>query len=235
MHLDRDMDESMGHDGDNRGEVTRPDAPDVEVGHAIVCIQLESRLNILAPRFRQLCVQKDPAGVAQEAVRPPCNHCRAHETHDRIHPGPAEELARGQRCDGQDRGERVSQHVEIRASEVVIVVLAAQCLVVVILTQEERTDEVDGEADARDTNRLVEANDGRCSEVLHARAEDEERDDGQAHRAGKAAEGADLARAEAVPSIPCMPPRETYAKAVTPRAAAWVPMCHPSASNAIDP
>lgn len=55
----------VGDEDDNGGEVTWPDPPDVQVGHAIVCIRLEHLLDVFSSLFGKLGVQQNPARVAQ--------------------------------------------------------------------------------------------------------------------------------------------------------------------------
>ena len=78
---------------------------------------------ILLPQApRPAPVQQDGAARAQEADGPARDEDGADDAHGGIHPGEPQVLGAEQGHDGQDRGERVGEHVEIRGAEVVVVV-----------------------------------------------------------------------------------------------------------------
>ena len=58
----------------------------------------------------------------------------SNDSHDRIEPVPAEELTRGKCANGQDRGESISENMEVGGTQVMVVaMIGSTCMIVVMV------------------------------------------------------------------------------------------------------
>jgi hypothetical protein len=202
----------------------------VQIRDPIVLLRLDRAHDRAAAGRPDLAVEQHVARVAEERPRPPGDHRRADDPHHRVHPGPAEAPASYERDDREHRRQRVREHVEVGRAEVVIVVpvpvavpVPVIVLVIVLvpvpvsvlvpvpvsmagIAEQERAAQVDREAEDRDRDRLVEPDRDRLGEAHHALPQHDERHHREPDRAREAAEGADLAGAEAVAGILGVPP-----------------------------
>ena len=58
---------SVSDEDNNRGEVTRPDPPDVQVGDTIVCVALDRLGNRGATSFSDLGIEQNPARISKQS------------------------------------------------------------------------------------------------------------------------------------------------------------------------
>src|SRR3984893_6315157 len=126
---------------DDRSEFSNADLPDMEIGHDGIAVAVDCAANF----FRQIrsdgsAIEKNPAGVAQENVGPGENDAASDQPNHGIEPGQAEEFARSQRNDREERGESIRQHVQIRGPQIeiggmgmIMSILAMMIVVVMVI------------------------------------------------------------------------------------------------------
>ena len=203
--------------------MARPQLPDVQVGDAVVGVRLDGARDRGPGIVVGGGVEQDVAAVAQQAPGPARDHRRAEHPDHRVQPGPARVLARDQRHDREQRGERVREHVEVGRAQVVVrvnvavvvvmvmvmvmvivvivVVVVAVIVRVVMVVQHGTAHQVHREAGHGDADGLVVVDRQRVDQPHQRFERHHEGDHRQRDRAGKAAEHADLAGAVAVARI----------------------------------
>ena len=89
-------------DRDNRPEVARPQAPEVEIGE-LVAITLNGLSQFARHAPIGVHVEQDRPGVADQAIRPTGDDASPYDAGERVHPKPSES-AREQQADDDKHG-----------------------------------------------------------------------------------------------------------------------------------
>ncbi len=199
------------------------DPPQMQIGDAVVASGFEP-LGDRAGDPLGPHVEQHAAGDADEAPRPVEDHPHADEAHHRVHPHPAEQASGAEADHRQYRDRGIGHHVDIGGAQIVVGVVVVVVMIMVsvimpvrmrmvatgvlgpVLMQQPGADEVDGEAERGQGDRLVEGDRHRMEQPVDALVTDQQCDHRQHDRAGKGGEIAELAGAE----------RETIVAGVAP-------------------
>ena len=196
--------------------------PDVEVHDLRGHRPLFDHLDDLGHHRRvHFGVEQHPAGVAQEPEGPDADQAGADQAHHRVEPVRAPELAAGEGDDGQHRGGRVGEHVQVGGTQVqvlvtvvvlvvVVVMVVAVVLVAVVMVravaQEKGADQVDHQAEGSEQDGLIVVDGHGREQPLHRVVEHQAGHGHQAEGTGVAAEHLDLPGAEGEAAVPGEPP-----------------------------
>eukprot|EP01022_Parablepharisma_sp_SALTPOND_P021856 TRINITY_DN43714_c0_g1_i1.p6 TRINITY_DN43714_c0_g1~~TRINITY_DN43714_c0_g1_i1.p6 ORF type:complete len:319 (+),score=122.47 TRINITY_DN43714_c0_g1_i1:1736-2692(+) len=212
----------QGHDGP---QMARPQAPKMQVRDLVAGALFKGGADLLGQPGQGVHVQQHPARVAHEPPGPAGDDQRAHDAHHRVHPHPAQILARGQGGDGQQRGERVGQHVQIGGLQVVVhlvvvvglavvvgMVVTMAMAVIVVVAEHQGADQVDHQADHRHQDGLVKGDGHRIYQTRHRLIGHEHRDEAQQQGAGEPGQLAHLAGAETEAGVVGVAPGQPVAQ-----------------------
>jgi hypothetical protein len=139
----------------------------MQVGDLRVAVGFHGRADPPDQRRLHLAVEQHARGIRDQALRPPADQPRADQPHDGVEPGPAEPHAGGERDDGEHRCERIGKDVDVRRTQVeVMLMLAAMAFVMTLVimairvrtggNEHPRRGEVHKEPDDRDHQRGAE-------------------------------------------------------------------------------
>ena len=179
----------------HRRAVPRADAPHMQVGNAVVS-GLQPLRDGRAEGGVGVHVEEDGTSKAHEAPRPIGNDERTDDPHQRVHPPPAEVPTGQQADDGEDGHHSVRQYMDVGGAQVEIMAMTVGAVmvrvirvfvivVVMVVTQQPRAEEIDAETKDGDRNRLVEGDRHRVEQAYDTFVPNEERDHGQHNSAGE--------------------------------------------------
>ncbi|KAH0444427.1 hypothetical protein KCU90_g955, partial [Aureobasidium melanogenum] len=149
-------------------------------------------------------VEQDRSRVAHQAVRPVCNHQRADDTGERVHPEPAKCAGQHEAYDRQHGNRRIRHHVDVRRPDVVVTGRCFMRVVVVFMFFEfhfvlavrnphDGLEGVDKKPDHRDGNRFTEMDGYRRQETGYRLVANQKRNHREHDGTRKAREIAKLA------------------------------------------
>lgn len=134
--------------------------PHVQVSDFGITRLLDQRANLLRDMIISV-VQQNPSGGAHQAPCPPGDDNGPNDAHGRVKPSPAEIAPREQGGNGEHGNERIGNHVTVGGLEVVIVPVNAMgvaMIIVVTMTEQQRTDYIDRQANDSDQGGCTELN-----------------------------------------------------------------------------
>ncbi len=108
----------------NTGFMVGTDAPDMQIAYPMIRHTGHQRLDAIALGLAASGVQQHRRSITHQTYGPATDDHRAQDANKRIEPGQAEELARQQGADGEHRGQRIGQNVQIGGTQIVIMVMA---------------------------------------------------------------------------------------------------------------
>jgi len=141
----------MGDCGDGAGESILAYAPDVQV--IDVCVACLDRVHdVVDDRMVHFPVQQHFASLDDEAFCPDCDQYRPNDACGRVKPVPSAQPSARQRDDGQHRGERVCEDVDVGRLHVEVLVVFVMvavvvCVVVPGAVEDHRADKIDGQSE----------------------------------------------------------------------------------------
>ena len=105
----------VADDRSDERSMPRPHTPQMKVGDAVAA---DFKLGPDARGKLRIDdgIQENGSSVSQQPQRPVGDDERADDAHHWIHPRPAEEAARQQRRDSEDRGQGIGEHVQVRGA-----------------------------------------------------------------------------------------------------------------------
>ncbi len=211
----------MGDQAGDARELLTAHAPDVQVGHARAVLAVRELRQHFAyffdHRVIHLAIEQHRPALAHQADGPAAYQHRADQTHHRVQPAPSQPPATRQCNDRQYRGGGIGHHVQIRRTQVdvvmaVAVIAVTMSMIVVIMpvrlmavvvpvpvimavvcaAEDQRTGQVDDQADHGDRHRLLIVNrlggEQPLDRAKHHQASDAKQEDG----AGECGENFDL-------------------------------------------
>ena len=133
-------------DRHNQPAVSGTEAPQVQVGHAIVPT-LEAFTDFGHQVLAGNRIEQHSAGRSDQTSGPLGDDERAHDGHDRVEPNPVEEARREQGDDRQDRRQGVGEHMQVGRADIGVATVrfvVAGSVMMVVVEQQPGAEEIDG-------------------------------------------------------------------------------------------
>ena len=210
-----------GHGRDGAGIRPFADAPDVQVQDAGFAKLLDRFVDFIDDRVIHFPIQQHFARIDDQSLRPGRDQHRAHDAHCRIEPIPTVKPSARQRDDGQHRGGRVrddvkvsrfyvevlGRFVSVRVAVAVFMVVCVPVAVSMRFAENQRADEVDGQAKGGDQHGFAVLDGLRRNDALDRTGDHHRRDAEQKQGAGEARQYLDFPGAERKARIARITPR----------------------------
>lgn len=181
----------------------------MDIGDLCAGVFLDGADDLLDDCLRSLPVEENFTGIIEQSDSPTADENRADDSHDGVHPNPAE-VFRGQQCgDGRDGGQRIGEDMNIGRTEIVVfmmrmvmtvfmrmVVVMLMMSMVVGMPENQRADAVYHQTDNRDGNGLIEDNGNGMQEAHDAFIGHDEGKEREQRGTGEGGERIDFACSE---------------------------------------